>query len=139
MPARSNAKHAPGSLLGSLLGLIGFSVVAGLLVSATVTPAVAVASSTANSGLDIFENLPEFAQIDEQSEVSTIYGRGEAGEPLPIAEFFSQNREIVSLSEAGTWAPLAAIAGEDARFYEHGGVDAVSVIRALAPGGAGGA
>ncbi|MFC7431217.1 MULTISPECIES: transglycosylase domain-containing protein [unclassified Agrococcus] len=141
MPARSTAKHAPGSLLGSLLGLIGFSVVAGLLVSATVTPAVAVASSTANSGLDIFENLPEFAQIEEQSEVSTIYGTLD-GAPTPIAEFYSQNREIISLSQAGQWAPLAAIAGEDRRFYDHGGVDAPSIARAAVgqiTGGSGGA
>ncbi|QCR18565.1 transglycosylase domain-containing protein [Agrococcus sp. SGAir0287] len=141
MPARSTAKHAPGSLLGSLLGLIGFSVVAGLLVSATVTPAVAVASSTANSGLDIFENLPEFAQIEEQSEVSTIYGTLD-GNPVPIAEFYSQNREIVTLAQAGQWAPLAAIAGEDRRFYDHGGVDAPSIVRAAlgqVTGGSGGA
>ncbi|WP_144720740.1 transglycosylase domain-containing protein [Agrococcus jejuensis] len=141
MPARSTAKHAPGSLLGSLLGLIGFSVVAGLLVSATVTPAVAVASSTANSGLDIFENLPEFAQIDEQSEVSTIYGTLD-GNAVPIAEFYSQNREIITLAQAGQWAPLAAIAGEDRRFYDHGGVDAPSIARAAlgqVTGGSGGA
>ncbi len=141
MPARSTAKHAPGSLLGSLLGLVGFSVVAGLLVSATVTPAVAVASSTANSSLDIFENLPEFAQIEEQSEVSTIYGVLD-GAPTPIAEFYSQNREIITLSQAGQWAPLAAIAGEDRRFYDHGGVDAPSIARAAlgqVTGGSGGA
>lgn len=141
MPARSTAKHKPGSLLGSLLGLVGFSVVAGLLVSATVTPAVAVASSTANSSLDIFENLPEFAQIDEQSEVSTIYGTLD-GSSVPIAEFYSQNREIITLSQAGQWAPLAAIAGEDRRFYDHGGVDAPSIVRAAlgqVTGGSGGA
>lgn len=141
MPARSTAKHAPGSLLGSLLGIIGFSVVAGLLVSATVTPAVAVASSTANSGLDIFENLPEFAQIDEQSEVSTIFGTLD-GQQVPIADFYSQNREIITLAQAGQWAPLAAIAGEDRRFYDHGGVDAPSIVRAAlgqVTGGSGGA
>ena len=47
-------RHKPGSLLGSLLGLIGFSAIAGILVSATLTPALAVASTTANSGLDVF-------------------------------------------------------------------------------------
>lgn len=129
MPARSTAKHAPGSLLGSLLGIVGFSVVAGLLVSATVTPAVAIASSTANSGLDVFDNLPEFAQIDEQSEISTIYGTLD-GQAVPIADFYSQNREIVTLAQAGQWAPLAGIALEDRRFYDHGGVDGPSIVRA---------
>ncbi len=132
-------RHAPGSFLGSLLGVVGFSVVAGLLVSATVVPGVAVASETADSGIDVFESLPDFVEIDEQSEVSTIYGRGEAQEAIPIAQFYSQNRQIVSLAEAGRWAPLAAIAGEDARFYDHGGVDMISVVRALSPVGAGGA
>ncbi|SDH79708.1 transglycosylase domain-containing protein [Agrococcus jejuensis] len=139
MSPRSSVRHAPGSFLGSLVGLVGFSVVVGLLVSATVVPGVAVASSTANSGIDVFESLPDFVQIDEQSEVSTIYGRDAAQQPVPIAQFYSQNRQIVSLADAGRWAPLAAIAGEDARFYEHGGVDVISVVRALSPGGDGGA
>lgn len=130
MSARSRAKHKPGSFLGALIGLVSFSVIAGLLVSATLTPALAVASSTANSGLDIFENLPEYAQIDQQSERSTIYGM-QNDQPVPIATFYSENRDVVSLADAGQWAPLAAIAGEDERFYQHAGVDAAGVARAV--------
>lgn len=127
----SSAIHKPGSFLGSLLGLVGFSAVAGLLVSATLTPAVAVASSTANSSIDIFESLPDYVEIDQQSEINEIFGVGADGEPVQIAEFYSQNREIVDMNGAGEWAPLAVISAEDRRFFDHGGVDAPSVVRAV--------
>lgn len=122
-------RHKPGSLLGSLLGLIGFSAIAGVLVSATLTPALAVASTTANSGLDVFESLPSYAQITQQAERNRIYGmRG--GQPVEIAQFYAQDRQVLQWQQVPRTAVEALIAGEDRRFYTHGGVDAPSVVRA---------
>jgi penicillin-binding protein 1A len=42
-----------------------------------------------------------------------------------------RNRQPVSLRGAGVWMPKATIAIEDRRFYEHGGVDAEGIVRAL--------
>jgi membrane peptidoglycan carboxypeptidase len=122
-------RHKPGSLLGSILGIIGFSAIAGILVSATLTPALAVASSTANSGLDLFESLPSYAQINQQAERNRIYGLRD-GQPVEIAQFYAQDRQVLQWSDVPANAVNALVAGEDRRFYTHGGVDAPSVIRA---------
>ncbi|MDR7235167.1 transglycosylase domain-containing protein [Agrococcus sp. BE272] len=123
------SRHKPGSLLASLLGLIGFSAIAGILVSATLTPALAVASSTANSGLDIFESLPSYAQINQQAERNRIYGLRD-GQPVEIAQFYAQDRQVLRWQQVPRNTVEALVAGEDRRFYSHGGVDAPSVIRA---------
>ncbi|SFS06565.1 Membrane carboxypeptidase (penicillin-binding protein) [Agrococcus baldri] len=122
-------RHKPGSLLGSILGLIGFSAIAGILISATLTPALAVASSTANSGLDLFESLPSYAQINQQAERNRIYGMRD-GQPVEMAQFYAQDRQVLQWSDVPSNAVNALVAGEDRRFYTHGGVDAPSVIRA---------
>lgn len=122
-------RHKPGSLLGSLLGLIGFSAIAGILLSATLTPALAVASSAANSGLDLFESLPSYAQINQQAERNRIYGLRD-GQPVEIAQFYAQDRQVLQWSDVPSNAVNALVAGEDRRYYQHGGVDAPSVVRA---------
>ncbi|WP_413318593.1 transglycosylase domain-containing protein [Agrococcus sp. 1P02AA] len=122
-------RHKPGSLIGSLLGLIGFSAIAGILVSATLTPALAVASSTANSGLDLFESLPSYAQINQQAERNRIYGVRD-GQPVEIAQFYAQDRQVLQWGDVPSNAVHALISGEDRRYYSHGGVDAPSVVRA---------
>ncbi|GEK79514.1 transglycosylase domain-containing protein [Agrococcus baldri] len=122
-------RHKPGSLLGSILGLIGFSAIAGILLSATLTPAVAVATSTANSGLDLFESLPSYAQINQQAERNRIYGQRD-GKPVEIAQFYAQDRQVLQWDDVPRSAVDALVAGEDRRFYSHGGVDAPSVVRA---------
>ncbi len=123
------SRHKPGSLLGSFLGLLGFSVIAGILVSATLTPALAVASSTANSGLDLFESLPSYAQINQQAERNRIYGMRD-GQPVEIAQFYAQDRQVLEWADVPASAVNALVAGEDRRYYSHGGVDAPSVARA---------
>ena len=42
-----------------------------------------------------------------------------------------RNRQVVPLRRMSRWLPLATVAIEDRRFYEHGGVDAEGVARAL--------
>jgi penicillin-binding protein 1A len=41
------------------------------------------------------------------------------------------NREPVSLDQMSGWLPKATVAVEDRRFYEHGGIDYVGILRAL--------
>ncbi|HUY72346.1 MAG TPA: transglycosylase domain-containing protein, partial [Gaiellaceae bacterium] len=42
-----------------------------------------------------------------------------------------KNREPVTLSRITPWLPKATVAVEDKRFYQHGGVDYVGILRAL--------
>lgn len=42
----------------------------------------------------------------------------------------AQNRQVVDWNEISPWMPKAVVAIEDKRFYEHGGVDYVGIMRA---------
>ncbi|CAH0194391.1 MULTISPECIES: transglycosylase domain-containing protein [unclassified Microbacterium] len=118
-------------VLGGLLGLVGLSVVAGLLVTATVTPALAVAGAAGSSALDLFEKLPSYLKPDEPMEPSTIYGVGEDGKPLKLATFFDQNRQQVEFDEISPVMYDAILSSEDKSFYEHGGINLGATVKAL--------
>ena len=42
-----------------------------------------------------------------------------------------RNREPVPLGRMSCWLPKATVAVEDKRFYQHGGIDYVGILRAL--------
>jgi len=42
----------------------------------------------------------------------------------------AENRQVVGWNEISPWMPKAVVAIEDKRFYEHGGVDYVGIVRA---------
>lgn len=119
----------PTGVLGAILGLVGFSSLAGVLVTALVTPALAVTSMTTQSSIGVFENLPDFITIDEQSQQNQIYGVRN-GTPVKIAAIYKQNREEATWENVSQFLKDAATDGEDRRFYQHGGVDMPSVVRA---------
>ncbi|HEY5517481.1 MAG TPA: biosynthetic peptidoglycan transglycosylase, partial [Coriobacteriia bacterium] len=48
-----------------------------------------------------------------------------------LANFYLENREIVPLSAISTDLAHAVVAVEDERFYQHNGVDAVGIARAV--------
>lgn len=48
-----------------------------------------------------------------------------------IAEFFQEKREVVSLDRIPPHLIQAFVAGEDARFYQHKGLDYFAILRAL--------
>lgn len=126
----SAQKLKPSGVLGGLVGFVGFSVLAGVLVTAMITPALAVTSVAANNTIGIFENLPDFIQIGDQSQQNTIYAmRG--GAPVQIATVYKQNRQEVAWKDVSPFLRDAAVAGEDRRFYQHGGIDISSVGRAI--------
>ncbi|QEO08706.1 transglycosylase domain-containing protein [Protaetiibacter larvae] len=127
MPAQGSSAR---SLLGAGLGLVGFSAIAGLLVTVMVAPAIAVTGMTANNSLNVFQELPDYIEISQQHQRNTFVAIASDGTEIPIAEVFDQNREEVSLDAIDDDLKWAAIDGEDRRFYEHGGVDVPSLVRA---------
>lgn len=125
----SAQKSKPVGALGSVIGLVGFSVIAGVLVTAMVTPALAVTSLTAKSSIGVFENMPDFIQIGEQSQQNQIFAKKD-GKDVKIASVYKQNREEVTWENVSPFLRDAAVDGEDRRFYQHGGIDVPSVVRA---------
>ncbi|MFC5858771.1 transglycosylase domain-containing protein [Agromyces flavus] len=111
-----------------VLGFVGMSALAGILVTAAVTPALAVTGMAANNGITMFENLPGYLEIDELAEKSTVYAMVD-GVPSAMASFFDENREEVAWDYISQYLKDAAVAGEDPRFYDHGGVDIQGTVR----------
>jgi len=127
MPAQ---KKTASSLFTAVLGTLGFSALAGLLVTVMIAPALAVTGITANNTIGIFESLPEYLTIDNQHQQNEILAKNADGSDFHIASVFEQNREQVSLDQMSDNLKYAAVAGEDRRFYDHGGIDIPSVVRA---------
>ncbi len=130
-----SAQNSPRrGVFTAVAGIVGFSALSGLLVTVMVAPALAVTGITASSTIGIFDALPEYIAINQQPERNTLYaqftGSGNEGGYYPIATIYDQNRQEVSYDDISPFALDAAVAGEDRRFWEHGGVDVPSVIRA---------
>ncbi|WP_440711713.1 penicillin-binding protein [Herbiconiux sp. YIM B11900] len=123
-------RRTPISIAAACLGLISLSAVAGVLVAAMITPTLAVAGVAANSSIDMFEGLPEYIRPDKLAQKTDIYATDAAGNPVLLASVFDQNREEVGWDQISQFAKDAVIATEDPRFYNHGGVDIASSLRA---------
>lgn len=118
-------------MLGGLAGLVGLSAVAGVLVTATVTPAIAVSGYAASSALDTFENMPSFLEIDPLMLPTEFYRKDSAGNDMLMAQFYDQNRIPVTFDQVNPVMFDAIISSEDKNFYTHGGVDLGGTISAL--------
>ena len=125
-------KRTATGVLGGLAGLVGLSAVAGILVTATVTPAIAVSGYAATSALDTFENMPSFLQVDPLMLPTEIYRKDSAGNDTLMAQFYDQNRIPVTFDQVNPVMYDAIISSEDKNFYTHGGVDLLGTLSALA-------
>jgi membrane peptidoglycan carboxypeptidase len=126
MPSQNNK---PLGVLSAIAGLVSLSAVAGILITALVTPALAVTSMTTNASIGVFEALPDYMEIGDLSQKNVLWGKS-GGQYVPFAEVYKQNREEVAWDQVSPLIKDALVAGEDRRFYEHGGVDMQSIIRA---------
>jgi len=125
------SKRKASGVLGGLLGLIGLSAVAGVLITATVTPAVAVTSAAATGAIDMFNNLPSVLKIDKMILPSKIYYTDSKGKNKLMATYYDQNRKPVTFKQVNTVMYDALLSSEDPRFYEHGGIDLIGTTRAV--------
>ncbi|WP_247597304.1 transglycosylase domain-containing protein [Leifsonia sp. PS1209] len=126
----SAKKPRARGVLGAVGAFVGMSAVAGLLVTAAVTPAIAVTGMAANDSIGVFEGLPEYLEIGQLAQPTTIYAKN-GDQDVQLATFYSQNRLPVTFSQISQAAKDAAIAGEDPRFYSHGGVDIQGTMRGV--------
>ena len=81
----------------------------------------------ANSWLS---SLPSYDTIDSYAEtgVTTIYA---SDRETVLAKMYLQNRIAVETEDISTYVIDGTVATEDERFYEHSGIDAAGIMRAL--------
>src|SRR5436190_24308721 len=90
-----SAQNPPQGVFSAIAGMLGFSVLAGILVTVMLTPGLAVSGAAATSTIGIFESLPENLVIGEQPQENKIYGTHQDGREELIAKVYSHNREAV--------------------------------------------
>ena len=100
-----------GVLLGVLL----------LLTAVGVTTAIA-AVNTWLKGLPDYTS-PSAFQLAQPTKIYSADGR-------LLAKLYLQNREVVPMSQIATSLSDGVVAVEDERFFQHGGVDPVGILRA---------
>jgi membrane peptidoglycan carboxypeptidase len=116
--------------MGSLIArLFGLSAIAGLLTFALLAPIAAVASYATTTGFTAFNNLSEYIKPVNAAQASTIYGN-QKGEPVALATFYHENRVSIEYDQMSKNMINAVISTEDPRFFQHVGVDILSLIRA---------
>jgi len=75
------------------------------------------------------EDLPQIGSLKDYRPpvITTVY----ADDDRKIAEFYRERRLVVPLSDISPTLKSAFIAAEDARFYQHEGIDFISILRAF--------
>ena len=124
-------KRTLTGVLSGLAGLVGLSVVAGVLVTATVTPVFAVTGAAAAQSIDLFENLPSNLTVDRPMQPTTIFAKDGNGNDQVMARFYDQNRVPVAFDQVAPVLYDALLSSEDKNYYSHGGVDIVGTVKAI--------
>ncbi|MDO5722004.1 MAG: transglycosylase domain-containing protein [Actinomycetaceae bacterium] len=102
------------------------SMLLGVLLAGLAIPAAGGAGIIAKAGPRVFETLPTEFDILPPSEVSVIKDVNGKN----IAQFYAENRIIVSLDDMSPFLRDAIVSIEDRRFYEHKGIDPEGMGRA---------
>ncbi len=117
------------TFLSAILKFSGLSAIAGVLAMVVLAPILLVGGFAASAGISVFENLPDYIKPVNASQASTIYGIKD-GQPVEVAKFYNENRISIDYNDMSANIRNAVVATEDPRFFEHGGVDIISLIRA---------
>lgn len=124
-------KRTPSGVLAGLLGLTALSTIAGVLVTATVTPALAVSGYAASSAITLFDKMPSYLEIDRLMLPTEIYVKNTDNKDVMLTEFYDQNRIPVTFEQVNPVMFDAMLSSEDKNFYSHGGVDLIGTMSAL--------
>ncbi|MEQ6897609.1 transglycosylase domain-containing protein [Microbacterium sp. KR10-403] len=125
-------KRTVGGVIGGLLGLVALGAITGVLVSMTITPALALAGVGASSAITTFDNLPSKLKITKLQLPTTIYAKDpKTGKEKELTRYYDQNRIPVTWKEIAPVMYDAILSSEDPRFYSEGGIDLTGTARAI--------
>ncbi|MGA7204105.1 MAG: transglycosylase domain-containing protein [Specibacter sp.] len=127
MAAKKHPIFDTATTLGKIMLFLGVSAICGVLVAGIMVPAVALTGNTATSSIDFFDQLPDEMNVGVPAQSSKIL----AADGSLLATFYDQNRTEVKLANISPFMKNAVVAIEDARYYEHGGIDTQGLLRAV--------
>jgi penicillin-binding protein 1A len=99
-----------------------------LLLGGVVLAGLGAGAAAAAFYLAFLRDLPDFRTLEDYRPAltSTVLDRN----GVPIGEFYEFRRRLISLSEVPELVIQAFLASEDDTFYEHSGIDYLSIVRA---------
>ena len=104
--------------------LLGFTWILGLGVAATLTGALAIGLGLAVA----YPNLPDVSDLADYRPKLPL--RVYSAEGALLGEFGEERRNLTPIQDIPPVMTNAVLAIEDARFFQHGGVDYKGVLRA---------
>ena len=114
-------------LLLRMFGFVILSSICGVLVAAYLVPQFALAGTTVTRSLTYFNSLPSELAVEPPAQTTKML----TADGKTIATFFAENRVRIPLGEMSPYIKDAVVAIEDSRFFVHGGIDPLGVLRAL--------
>jgi membrane peptidoglycan carboxypeptidase len=114
------------NVLGLLGAFIVTSMVAGVLAAGLALPAIGASGVATKNSVTFFNSLPGDLKQPPTSQRSTLL----AADGTPITTFYDEYRIDKPLKDISLNMQHAIVAIEDARFFEHGGVDPQGLMRA---------
>ncbi|MFC8799797.1 transglycosylase domain-containing protein [Promicromonospora sp. NPDC057138] len=126
-PRRITRTIPAAQLIGLLLAFVLTAGAGGVIAAGLVIPLASGVDTTVDTGVEVFDELPEELVPGPLSEQSQIYA---SDGKTKLATFYAQNRIVVPLDKVSQNMKNAVIAIEDERFYTHGGVDPEGISRA---------
>ncbi|GAA0933585.1 transglycosylase domain-containing protein [Nonomuraea longicatena] len=124
MQAQGKDRSSPFT---NVVRLIAAGAAAGVLTAAVALPAVGGAGVTAKSAMEDLNLKPEELDEPPLPELTKLLD----AKGKEIAQFYFENRKVVTLDKVAPVMQTALLAIEDNRFYEHGPIDIEGTIRAL--------
>ena len=117
----------PAQLLALLLAFLSVSSLMGVVAAGMLVPVAGPTALVAKSVPSVFNELPGDLQTVTPAEESQLLDSSGG----VIAHFYDKQRIVVPSANIADVMKKAIVAIEDKRFYEHNGVDATGIARAL--------
>ena len=117
----------PAQLLALLLAFLSVSSLMGVVTAGMLVPVAGPTALAAKSVPSVFNELPGDLQTVTPAEESQLLDSSGG----VIAHFYDKQRIVVPSANIADVMKKAIVAIEDKRFYEHNGVDATGIARAL--------
>lgn len=113
---------------GRFAPLVRAGLIAGIVVAAVSFPIAAISGMGAKASADLFESLPRELHVLPPAQTTYVYAND--GKTL-ITTFYEEHRKYTPIAQMSPYIQQAIVASEDARFYEHHGVDVKGIVRAF--------
>ena len=117
----------PAQLLALLMAFLSVSALMGVVGAGMLVPIAGPTALVAKSVPSVFNELPGDLQTVAPAEESQLLDSSGG----VIAHFYDKQRIVVPSANIADVMKKAIVAIEDKRFYEHNGVDATGIARAL--------